>query len=75
MPKSPDAITWPGRPIVLPDVIGSGDPDAHVPVERVHESARILEEMNAKVHVQIHEGRPHSISPAEIEEAKRLIFS
>src|SRR5690606_5373208 len=45
-----------------PIFIGSGDPDAHVPVERVHESARILEEMNAKVHVQIHEGRPHSIS-------------
>lgn len=58
-----------------PIFIGSGDPDAHVPVERVHESARILEEMNAKVHVQIYEGRPHSISPAEIEEAKRLIFS
>lgn len=58
-----------------PIFIGSGDPDAHVPVERVHESARILEEMNAKVHVQIHEGRPHSISPAEIEEAERLIFS
>ena len=58
-----------------PIFIGSGDPDAHVPVERVHESARILEEMNAKVQVQIHEGRPHSISPAEIEEAKRMIFS
>lgn len=58
-----------------PIFIGTGDPDAHVPVERVHESTRILEEMNAKVHVQIHEGRPHSISPEEIEEAKRLIFS
>jgi alkanesulfonate monooxygenase SsuD/methylene tetrahydromethanopterin reductase-like flavin-dependent oxidoreductase (luciferase family) len=28
MPKSPDAITWPERPIVLKDLVGSGDPDA-----------------------------------------------
>ena len=27
MPKSPDAITWPGAPIVLRDLVGGGDPD------------------------------------------------
>jgi len=27
MPKSPDAITWPSSPIVLKDMVGSGDPD------------------------------------------------
>jgi alkanesulfonate monooxygenase SsuD/methylene tetrahydromethanopterin reductase-like flavin-dependent oxidoreductase (luciferase family) len=28
MPKSPDAITWPERPLLLRDLVGSGDPDA-----------------------------------------------
>ncbi len=27
MPKSPDAITWPNAPILLKDLIGTGDPD------------------------------------------------
>ena len=27
MPKSPDAITWPGAPVVLEDLVGTGDPD------------------------------------------------
>lgn len=59
-----------GTPIFL----GTGNPDPHVPIERVKESADILEEMNAKVQLQVHEGKPHSISPEEIEEASRFIF-
>ena len=27
MPKSPDAITWPDRPIMLRDMVGDGDPE------------------------------------------------
>jgi phospholipase/carboxylesterase len=58
-----------------PIFIGTGNPDPHVPLERVNESVSILQKMNAKVHLQVHEGRPHSISPDEIEEANRLIFN
>ncbi|MGB5025056.1 MAG: dienelactone hydrolase family protein [Saprospiraceae bacterium] len=58
-----------------PIFIGTGNPDSHVPIERVNESVSILERMNAKVHLQVHEGRPHSISPDEIKEANRLIFN
>lgn len=57
-----------------PIFIGTGDPDPHVPVERVHESVRILESMNAKVSLQVYEGRPHTISQEEIDMANRLIF-
>lgn len=57
-----------------PIFIGSGDPDPHVPVGRVKESKRILEDMHANVTVQIHEGRPHTISQDEIASANRLIF-
>jgi phospholipase/carboxylesterase len=58
-----------------PIFIGTGNPDSHVPIERVNESVSILEKMNAKVHLQVHDGRPHSISPDEIEEANRMIFN
>lgn len=57
-----------------PIFIGTGNPDPHVPIERVHESVHILKEMNAKVYLQVHEGRPHTISPDEVEEANRVIF-
>ena len=55
--------------------IGTGNPDPHVPVNRVRESERILKEMNADVHVQIYNGRPHTITREEIDEANRLIFT
>lgn len=55
--------------------IGTGNPDPHVPVSRVNESVSILEKMNAKVHLQVYDGRPHTISQDEIEEANRLIFN
>lgn len=57
-----------------PIFIGTGNPDPHVPVERVKESASILEEMNASVHVEVYENRPHTISKDEIDWANRLLF-
>ncbi|MFA6863474.1 MAG: dienelactone hydrolase family protein [Dysgonamonadaceae bacterium] len=57
-----------------PVFLGTGNPDPHVPVERVKESAKILEKMNAKVHLKVYDGRPHTISQDEIDEANRLIF-
>lgn len=59
-----------GTPIFL----GTGNPDPHVPVERVKESADILEKMNAKVHFKVYEGRSHTISQDEIEEANLFVF-
>lgn len=61
--------------IGTPIFIGTGNPDPHVPIERVHESVRILKEMNAKLYLQVHEGRPHTISPDEVEEVNRVIFN
>ena len=57
-----------------PIFIGTGNPDPHVPIERVNESVNILEKMNAKVHFQVYEGRPHTISQDEIEKANLLVF-
>ena len=58
-----------------PIFIGTGDPDAHVPLARVHESAQVLQNLMAEVTVKVFEGRPHSISQEEIEIANRLIFT
>lgn len=57
-----------------PVFIGSGNPDAHVPVERVQRTGEILNKMNASVRVEIYENRPHTISQEEIEQANKLIF-
>lgn len=54
--------------------LGTGNPDPHVPVERVRESAKIVESMNANVHLKVYDGRPHSISEGEVAEVNRLIF-
>lgn len=57
-----------------PVFIGTGNPDAHVPVERVEETARIMKGMNAMLNVEIYKGRPHTISQDEIEKATSHIF-
>ena len=59
-----------GTPIFM----GTGNPDPHVPIERVKESAIILEKMNAKVHLKVYNGKAHSVSQDEIDEANRLVF-
>ena len=54
--------------------IGSGDPDAHVPVSRVRETEQIMQKLNASVTVEIYKNRPHTISMDEIEKANELVF-
>ena len=57
-----------------PIFMGTGNPDPHVPIERVKESAIILEKMNAKVHLKVYDGKAHIVSQDEIDEANRLVF-
>ncbi len=54
--------------------IGTGNPDPHVPISRVKETVDVLEKRNAQVYLKVYDGRPHSISQEEIDEANRLIF-
>ena len=56
-----------------PVFFGSGDPDPHVPWERVQQSANVLAEMGASVTARRYEGRPHIITREEIEFAKQLL--
>ncbi|MFD2743346.1 MULTISPECIES: alpha/beta hydrolase [Sphingobacterium] len=58
-----------------PIFIGTSNPDMHVPVERVHESAKILTAMNADVTVKVYDNFGHSINNEEIEWANKLVFT
>jgi len=58
-----------------PVFIGSSNPDPHVPVERVHESTKILKSMNAVVTQKLYNGMGHMISQDEIDLANTLIFN
>ena len=66
-------LTHSGDLAGTPAFLGSGNPDPHVPWQRVEQSARILTEMGAAVTSRRYENLPHSISPEEIDSAKMLI--
>jgi phospholipase/carboxylesterase len=58
-----------------PVLIATGNPDPHVPLSRVEESAAILKDMGAHVTVKVYNGRPHTITQPEIDLANTLIFA
>jgi len=58
----------------MPVFLGTGDTDPHIPMERIHESVNILQEMHANVNLQVYKGRPHTVSADEIQWANKLIF-
>ncbi|MEX2534918.1 MAG: dienelactone hydrolase family protein [Trueperaceae bacterium] len=58
-----------GTPVFL----GCSDIDAHIPVERVHETARVLESLNAQVEKRIYPGMGHTINEDEVERVRALL--
>lgn len=58
-----------------PVFIGTGDPDPHVPVERVYATTNILKSMNAVVTEKVYNNMGHTISQDEIDQANRIVFT
>jgi len=58
-----------------PIFIGSADPDPHVPVQRIEETVRIMQKLNASVTKKIYPHMGHTINEDEIAQANKLIFS
>jgi predicted esterase len=58
-----------GTPVFL----GAGDPDAHVPFERVRESAEVLTRMGASVELRRYPGMPHTVNEDELEVCRALL--
>ena len=69
-----NAANYKGNFEQTPVLITTGNPDPHVPVSRVNESAAIMGALQANVTTEIYKGRPHTISGTEIELANRLIL-
>jgi phospholipase/carboxylesterase len=66
-------FSYAGSLAQMPAFLGTGDPDPHVPWERVEESAAVLRSLGAEVTLRRYPGLPHTISQNEIDEAKKLI--
>jgi predicted esterase len=56
-----------------PAFLGSGDPDPHVPFERVEETRDVVAAMGAQVELRRYPGMPHSINQQEVDAARVLI--
>jgi len=56
-----------------PAFFGSGDPDPHVPWQRVQQSAEILTRMNADVVARRYPGMPHTVTLDEIQSARQHV--
>jgi len=54
----------------MPVFLGCSDIDAHIPVQRVHDSAEVFTKLGAMVLKKIYPGMGHEINEDEIEEVK-----
>lgn len=57
-----------------PVFIGTSDPDAHVPVQRVHDTTALLIGKHAVVVEKVYPGMGHTITQQEIRDASLAIF-
>jgi len=56
-----------------PAFLGCSDVDPHIPVERVHETAAVLEELEADVTERIYEGMAHTVNEDELGFVRELV--
>jgi predicted esterase len=56
-----------------PAFLGCDAADPHIPLERVEETARVVEELGAEVEVRIYRGLGHSVNAEELELARRIL--
>lgn len=56
-----------------PVFIGTSDPDPHIPVQRVHESADVLTSLGGRVETRIYPGMGHTVNEDEIERVRALV--
>ncbi|MEO8520075.1 MAG: dienelactone hydrolase family protein [Acidobacteriota bacterium] len=63
---------YPGTLGATPVFLGCSDIDAHIPVERVRESAEVFRRMGAQVDERIYPGMGHTVNADEIEAVRAL---
>jgi predicted esterase len=68
-------FTYPGSLAGTPIFIGSSDVDAHIPKERVEESAVALQRLGATVDARLYPGMGHTVNRDELDAARKLLTS
>ena len=63
----------PGNLGEMPVFLGSGDPDPHVPWDRVEKTGEVLAGDGGSVTMRRYPGRQHTISGEEVDFGKRLV--
>ena len=56
-----------------PVFLGCSDIDPHIPVERVEETARVLEQIGGEVERRIYPGMGHTVNEDEMERVRALV--
>ncbi|MDX1746720.1 MAG: dienelactone hydrolase family protein, partial [Halobacteriales archaeon] len=56
-----------------PVFIGCSDRDPHIPIERVHETTRVLTDLGADVQEEIYPNMGHGVSPEELDHDVALV--
>lgn len=71
----PPGTAWeyPGSLAGTPVLLAAGDPDPHVPWERVEETAAVLSGLGAEVDLRRYAGMPHTINRDELERLDELL--
>ena len=71
----PPGTTWdrPRGVAGTPVFLGCSDVDPHIPLERVHETARLFTSLGAVVDERIYPGMPHTINADEIAAVAALL--
>jgi predicted esterase len=64
---------YPGTLDGVPVFLGTSDPDAHVPFERVRETGNTFTRMGASVELRRYPGMPHTINPDELDTARAML--
>jgi predicted esterase len=67
------AFQYPGDLDGTPVLLGCSDSDAHIPLERVHETADALEGLGATVDKRIYPGMGHTINDDELVWLRRAL--
>jgi len=71
----PDGTSWEGPADFdgTPVFAGTGDPDPHVPVKRVRETADVLGRRGAAVQLEVYRGMPHTVNDDELSHVAAVI--
>ena len=66
-------LTLTGDLAGTPVLLSSGDPDPHVPWERVTETAELMRELGGRVLLRRYPGRSHTVTADELEVAREIL--